>query len=173
MLGRILTNSRYLIIIAVLGSFLTSIVVLVYAGVKACTFAWDVLFHGVFGALGYKQLAIESIELIDLLFLGTVLYIIALSLYELFINDNFPIPSWLIINDIDDLKSKLIGIVVVLLAVTFLGNVVNWDGSISIVALGAAIGLVLLGLGYTNLSIKTSPLKTPSPKEKHDEDKAE
>ena len=77
-----------------------------------------------------------------------VLYIVALGLYDLFIDDKLPMPSWLVIRDIDDLKEKLIGVVIVLLAVTFLSNVVTWNGNPNIVALGAAIGLVLLGLGY-------------------------
>jgi hypothetical protein len=34
------------------------------------------------------------------------------------------------------------------LAVTFLANVVNWNGSTAILALGVAIGIVLFALGY-------------------------
>jgi uncharacterized membrane protein YqhA len=41
-----------------------------------------------------------------------------------------------------------IGVVVVLLAVTFLGFVVTWNGNSNILALGIAVGLVLLALGY-------------------------
>ena len=52
------------------------------------------------------------------------------------------------ITDLDDLKGKLIGVIIVLLAVTFLGDVVTWDGSQSILWLGLATGLVLLALGY-------------------------
>ncbi len=38
-------------------------------------------------------------------------------------------PHWLVITDLDDLKGKLLGVITVLLAVTFLGDVVTWDGS--------------------------------------------
>ena len=49
---------------------------------------------------------------------------------------------------LDDLKVRLLGVVVVLLAVTFLGEEVTWNGSINIVALGIAVGLVLFALGF-------------------------
>jgi hypothetical protein len=39
-------------------------------------------------------------------------------------------------------------VVIALLAVSFLGYVVDWDGSANIVALGIAVGLVLFALGY-------------------------
>jgi uncharacterized membrane protein YqhA len=86
--------------------------------------------------------------MIDLFLLGAVLYIVSLGLYELFIDDKLPTPSWLIVTNLNDLKSILIGVVVVLLAVTFLGYVVTWNGNSNILALGIAVGLVLLALGY-------------------------
>jgi uncharacterized membrane protein YqhA len=67
-----------------------------------------------------------------------------------------------VITSLDDLKGKLIGVVIVLLAVTFLGEVVSWDGGITILALGLSIGLVLAALGYilTRSSQAHSPEET-------------
>jgi uncharacterized membrane protein YqhA len=102
--------------------------------------------HPAFTPDGAKHLAVECIEMIDLFLLGTVLYITSLGLYTLFI-DNLPLPPWLNIHSLDDLKEKLVGVIVVLLAVTFLGNVVTWDGSTSIWTLGISVGVVLFALG--------------------------
>lgn len=38
------------------------------------------------------------------------------------------LPDWLEIHTLDDLKDKLIGVIVVVLAVLFLGQIVAWDG---------------------------------------------
>jgi len=46
------------------------------------------------------------------------------------------------------LVTALLGVVVVFLAVTFLGEEVNWNGSNNIVAVGIAVGLVLFALGF-------------------------
>ncbi len=148
MLRRILASSRYLVVIAVIGSFLAALVVLVYGGLTVLSIGLDAFSHGAFNVNGAKHLSVEFIEVIDLLLLGTVLYIIALGLYELFIDETLPTPSWLVITSLDDLKVKLTGIIIVLLAVTFLAEVVNWDGSSNILYLGVAVGLVLFALGY-------------------------
>ncbi|MBV9544259.1 MAG: YqhA family protein, partial [Chloroflexi bacterium] len=69
--------------------------------------------------------------------------IVAIGLYELFIDPTLPMPPWLRINTLDDLKERLLGLVAVLLAVTFLGSAVTWDGTSDILALGIAVGVVM------------------------------
>ena len=71
-----------------------------------------------------------------------MLYIIGVGLYELFIGP-LDLPDWLEINDLDDLKVKLIGVLVTVLGVLFLGRVVRWDGTQSILPLGIAIALMI------------------------------
>jgi uncharacterized membrane protein YqhA len=146
MLERILAGSRYLVIIAVVGAYLAAIVVLAYGGLTVGGIIIAEFVHPSFTPDGAKHIAVECIEMIDLFLLGTILYIISLGLYSLFINDHLPLPSWLNIHSLESLKENLVGVIIVLLAVTFLGYVVTWDGSTSIWALGIAVGLVLLAL---------------------------
>lgn len=54
----------------------------------------------------------------------------------------------------DDLKNKLAGVVVVVMAVLFLGQVVAWDGERDLLRFGAAIALVIASLTYF-LGLKT------------------
>jgi len=164
MLRRILASSRYMVVIAVIGAFLASITVLIYGGVTVLTIIFDVFSHWSFTIDGAKHLAVESIEIIDLFLLGTVLYIIALGLYELFIDESLPTPSWLHIGNLDDLKEILVRVIVVLLAVTFLAEVVTWNGSTTILALGLAVGIVLFALGYI-LTVTTKPHATEKQEE--------
>jgi len=149
MLRNVLASSRYLIIIGVLGSFLISIALLIYGGITVVTIVIEVFTHPVFTAVGAKHVAVECIEMIDLFLLATVLYIIALGLYELFIDASLPVLPWLVITNLDDLKVKLIGVIIVLLAVTFLASVVEWNGSVNILALGVSVSLVLFALAYS------------------------
>ena len=148
MLRRALAASRYLIFIAIIGTFLASIGILVYDGITIVSIIIDAFIHGAFSETGAKHVAVETIELIDLFLLGTVLYIVALGLYVLFIDDTLPVPRWLEIANLDDLKEILLRVIAVLLAVAFLGYVVDWNGSSNILALGVAVGLVLFALGF-------------------------
>ena len=74
-----------------------------------------ILNQGEISSKNSKKLVVAMIEVIDLFLLGTVFYITALGLYELFISDNIDVPEWLEIHTIDDLKGKLISVVVVVL----------------------------------------------------------
>ncbi len=146
MLRHILASSRYLVVIAVIGSFLAALTVLVYGGLTVFNILVSTFSHLTFTAEEARHLSVECIEIIDLFLLGTVLYIVALGLYDLFIDDRLAMPHWLEIHNLEDLKEKLIGVIVVLLAVTFLAEVVSWDGNNSILSLGVSVGLVLLAL---------------------------
>jgi uncharacterized membrane protein YqhA len=150
---RILASSRYFIILAVLGAFLASVVVLCFGALLAVDIAIDAVLEERVNEEAAKHLSLRSIEVIDLFLLGTVLYIISLGLYSLFIDRQLTMPGWLHIATLDDLKERLLGVVSVLLGVTFLGNVLEWENSRDILYLGAAIALVVLALSvYTVVS---------------------
>jgi uncharacterized membrane protein YqhA len=168
MIRRILAGSRYLIIIAVLGSFVAAAAVLIADGLTVINVIIDSFTHAVFTSESIKHIAVEGVEIIDLFLLGTTLYIIALGLYDLFIDNTLPMPPWLHFRSLDDLKERILSVVVVLLAVSFLGDIVNWNGSNSILSLGVAVGFVLLALGLILSQVfKTAPIaKLPSTSDK-------
>jgi uncharacterized membrane protein YqhA len=149
-LRNILAGSRYLIIISVLGTLVGSIIVLGYGAVTVVGVLITVFVnHFIFTTEEVKIVAASSVELIDLFLLSTILYIVSLGLYKLFIDSNLPLPGWLIITDLNDLKERILGVIMVLLAISFLGYVVEWHfGDYSIVALGLGVGLVLFAIGY-------------------------
>jgi uncharacterized membrane protein YqhA len=142
MVRRILASSRFFIALAVVGSFVASATALVYGGITTVVVTVDAFRQRDFTETGAKHLAVQLVTMIDLFLLGTVLYIVAIGLYELFIDPGIPMPRWLRIATIDDLKERLLSVVTVLLAVTFLGSAVSWQGT-DILALGLAVSAVL------------------------------
>ena len=143
---RILGSSRWGILFAVIGAFLSAMMLLVYALLVVVDIMIDLVRKGSVSTDGAKELAIDVIQMIDLFLLGTVVYIVALGLYELFIDDDLPIPSWLEIRTLNDLKSKLIGVVVLLLGVTFLGVAVSSKDGDQLLEIGLAIAAVIIAL---------------------------
>jgi uncharacterized membrane protein YqhA len=147
----IFATSRFVIGLAVAGAFLGSVILLAVATLTLARLAWDEIvdFKPENLSGGHiDQLAVELIEITDIILLGTVLYIVSLGLYQLFIDRSLPLPHWLQVNDLTDLKRDLIGVVVVLLGVSFLGEVVNWEGSSNVFPLGAAVAVVIAALGF-------------------------
>lgn len=98
-----------------------------------------------FSAKAGKMLSIKIIEIIDLFLVATVSYIAAVGLYKLFINKNFKLPGLLQINNLNELESKIIGVIVAALAVSFLGQAAE-DNPKDILNIGIGIGAVVVSL---------------------------
>jgi uncharacterized membrane protein YqhA len=155
MIHRIFNASRYLIIIPVLGSFVSATTLLIYGALEVVHIVGNTIEEGTISSKGAKALALSFIEIVDLFLIATALYIIALGLYELFIDDTLPLPAWLEVHDLDDLKSKLISVIVVVMSVLFLGQIVTWDGDRDLLRFGASIALIIVSLTYfLNLKLK-------------------
>jgi len=137
MLHRILARSRYLMLIAVFGSFVASVTLLIYVALEIVITIGHTATASV-SSENSKQLILSCIEVVDLFLLATVFYITALGLYELFIDDRIKVSIWLEIHTIDDLTTKLTSALVVVLSVLFLAEVVRWNRGINILPLGAA-----------------------------------
>lgn len=145
----LLASSRLFVLIAVFGTFLAAVVLTVYGAAAVVHLTWEGVTHLPqleYGHHAVENVALEFIALIDIFLLSTVLYIIALGLYELFIDADLPLPEWLLINSLDELKEKLSGVVIVLLGVNFLGDYVQNDGTMAILWLGLAASAVILAL---------------------------
>lgn len=155
MLSNLLGSSRFMIILAVVGSLLAAVTLLIYGLLETLQLIWMTIESGEVSRKGAKALSLEFIEIVDLFLLGTVFYIIALGLYELFISTDVSVPGWLTIKTLDDLKNKLIAVVIVVIGVLFLGQVVGWDGEKDLLGYGVACALVIAALTYF-LSNKTS-----------------
>lgn len=93
-----------------------------------------------------KESVVAILTAIDTLLLATVLLVIGYGLYELFVDTNVRLPPWLEIKSLDDLKAKLIGVVVAIIAVVFLGVLVDSTDANDIMLIGIGAGAVVIGL---------------------------
>ncbi|SHG61004.1 Uncharacterized membrane protein YqhA [Cognatiyoonia sediminum] len=147
-MANILGASRFLIILAVIGALIAATTMMIFGLLETINLVQKTIVTGEVSRKVAKALSLEFIEIIDLFLLGTVFYIVAIGLYELFISPNITVPKWLSIKTLDDLKNKLIAVVIVVLGVLFLGQIVSWDGERDLLGYGAAIALVIAGLTY-------------------------
>jgi uncharacterized membrane protein YqhA len=100
------------------------------------------------GYRGLNTTVVGFIEVADVFLLAVVLYIMALGLHELFIDSHLPRPEWLVVRSLEDLKEKLIGVVVVVLAIFFLGRVIESQNPPELLYLGVGIAAVIASLAY-------------------------
>lgn len=150
----LLSASRYVMGVAVIATLLGSVLLLLLSGVAVIRAIWEEAANFSLQrhtAHHVDHLGVQFIEITDTILLGTVLYIVSLGLYQLFIDQEIEVPGWLRVRNLTELKRDLVGVIVVLLGVSFLGEVADWDGASpeagAILALGAAISLVAAALG--------------------------
>jgi uncharacterized membrane protein YqhA len=146
MLRRALASSRYIVLIAVVGTFVASLTLLVYEGLVVAEAVVRIVAKGQVSAQGAKVLAVGLIEAVDIFLIAIAVYIISLGLYALFIDDALPLPRWLEVHDLEDLKANLVSIVIAVLAVLFLREAVAWDGERDLLEFGAVLALVIAAL---------------------------
>ena len=144
-MARVLSAARFVVLLGVvacgLGALLCFVGALAQLVLVATTF-----FAGLNTAQQIKELAVKEVFLADVTLIATALFLVAAGLYELFIS-KIDLPPGVAVVSLDDLKDKLIGVIVVALAVSFLAQIASWDGKSDLLAYGGSIALVILALG--------------------------
>jgi uncharacterized membrane protein YqhA len=166
MMTRILSGTRYLIIIPILGLALAASFFFLFGGLGLITALVEVLIAGLSSGeaahTASLPVEVEIVEYVHRFLIGTVLYITAVGLYQLFIHQ-ITFPSWLKIDSTEELETNLIGVTIVVLAVNFMGVVFTHEAG-ELLEYGAGIALPIAALALyiglrawsTNLAKKTA-----------------
>jgi uncharacterized membrane protein YqhA len=156
----ILFSTRFVTFLAVLGSMLASIALFVISTIqviKGLVFFVDIVKTG--SSKELEHLVAIFVSSVDGYLFATVLLIFSMGIYELFINKIDVVskqkdsrPNWLIINSIDDLKSSLGKVILMILIVSFFEHSLNIEyGNISdLLFLGIGILLIAAALFLTH-----------------------
>lgn len=148
--SRLVLMTRYGILLAIVGVAVSGLVLLIYCLVALTRTIYHGFFETPFDMDGARHLAVELIELTDFFLLGMVLYVVSIGMYQLFVDPDLPVAGWMHVNTLDDLKTQILNVIVVLLVVTFLASAITWSGGQDVIYLGAAISVVILAVSlYT------------------------
>lgn len=113
-----------------------------------------VVIDAIISNASLKDSIVGVLTAVDAILLGTVLLVIGYGLYELFIDTEIAVPEWLQVRDLDDLKSKLIGVVVAIIAVVFVGVFVDSNRAQDVVSYGLGAGALVAGLAVFALATR-------------------
>jgi uncharacterized membrane protein YqhA len=140
---RVVGWSRYIILIDVIGLFLAFVALMV----SSVWHTVEIILQATFtGDIDQKELVGKLVQQADTALLAAVFYVIALGLYSLFVSDDIPMPKWLRVRNLGDLKELLASVVIVVLAVIFLGFALTWDGVQNLLILGLSCAAVIAAL---------------------------
>lgn len=145
---RLFDLSPMMIIVAVVGSLISSFALSIYGFVRVLVVVWETATKHDLSEPQEGRLSIAFIELIDVFLIAVILLIVALGLYQLFIDQNTQLPAWLHVRNLDELKHKIVGVLCVVLGVNFVSAVTEWTGGRDILYLGISVALVLMALVF-------------------------
>lgn len=147
---KVLGLTRLIVEIGVVSASLFSLALFVAATVQA--------YHTITYALRHlsepgntKHLMIAAVEQADTLLVGMALLIISLGMHALFVGRLDNVPAWLHIHSFDDLKLKLLGVVITALGVNFFSVALEWKAGSDIFYYGLALAAVIVALAIYNV----------------------
>jgi uncharacterized membrane protein YqhA len=139
---KILGLTRYVVVVPSLAATVGALLLMAQGSIAMI----EVVVQSLAQGSSIKDSIVEVLTAIDAILLGTVLLVIGYGLYELFVDSELQVPAWLQINDLDDLKSKLIGVVVAIIAVVFVGVFIDSNRADDVVSYGLGAGALVLAL---------------------------
>lgn len=139
---RILGATRFVVAIPAVAAILGGILLMAQGSVATVMVIIDTVWFGA----DLKSTTVDVLTAIDAILLGTVLLVIGYGLYELFVDADLPVPAWLRVTTLDDLKSKLVGVVVAIIAVIFVGVLVDANRAADVMSYGIGAGAIVAGL---------------------------
>jgi len=145
-LKTILEKSRYLAIIGVVSLLIAALAAFAWGTLKTVTATLLVIRSAGRDA----GITLELIEIVDIFLIATAILIFAASLYELFIGE-LNLPEWMLAHNLYDLKGKLSSMIVLVMAVKFLGKLQETKDTEALLQTGIAISVVsavLIAFGY-------------------------
>jgi uncharacterized membrane protein YqhA len=147
---RLIEISRYAVTLPAIASLIGGIVLMILGslGIIVATIST------ITSRSPLKDTIVSILTSVDAILLGTVLLVIGYGLYELFVDTNLEIPEWLEINTLDDLKAKLIGVIVAIVAVIFVGVLVDADSASDVMFYGVGAGAVIVALAGFSYATK-------------------
>ena len=155
---RFLGFTRYVVFVPALASIIGAVLLMIQGSIEMCV----VVYKAIVTDYLLKESVVDVLTAIDAILLGTVLLVIGYGLYELFVDPDLPVPAWLRVKDLDDLKSKLIGVVVAIIAVVFVGVFVDSNRASEVIAYGVGAGAIVVALAAFAWASRKPTEATPS-----------
>jgi uncharacterized membrane protein YqhA len=147
---KILGLTRYAVIVPSIAAIIGALLLMAQGSIEIGMVIIDAVLNDAY----LKDTIVDVLTAIDAILLGTVLLVIGYGLYELFVDTRLEVPTWLQVRDLDDLKSKLIGVVVAIIAVVFVGVFVDSNRAADVVSYGLGAGALVAGLALFALATR-------------------
>jgi len=158
MIEKLFQSSRYLVLVAVLTSAVSSLILYLLSMNVVVHMLLDLLQQVPSSSDEGKLVAVRLLKVLDLLFIAITFQMIAVSLYRIFITpmriEDSTFLRALNVKSFHDLKVTLLQVSIVILMILFLEQAVEAGGSLETLYFGIAVGLVTFSAVYACRALK-------------------
>jgi uncharacterized membrane protein YqhA len=144
-LGRIISQTRFIVLIAVLAVMLVAVSLFLLGSWQAIIGLRGAWGAAISGDMSTKSLTVSFLETVTIMLKAVVFYLIGVGLYSLFIAP-LNITVAMGIESLTDLESKVISVIVVILATTFLEHFILWEEPLQTLQFAGSLALVVVSL---------------------------
>jgi uncharacterized membrane protein YqhA len=145
-LGDYIGRSRYVVLVAVLAVMLVSMSLFLLGTIGAAKLiyqSWAEFFS--MGEAGSIEQIVNSLSIIGVMLRAVVFYLIGVGLFSLFIAP-LNLTTALGIESLTDLETKVVSVIVVILAINFLQHFVQWNNPQETAYYGGTLAVVVAAL---------------------------
>jgi uncharacterized membrane protein YqhA len=145
LLAGLIGRSRMIVMVAVIAVMVAAISLFLLGAVLSAETVWNAWVEAARGDLGSTRLTVRFLEIVTVMLKEVFFYLIGVGLYSLFIAP-LNLTVALGVETLGDLEAKIISVVIVILAVTFLERYIAHDGDLSLFWSAAAMAIAVAAL---------------------------
>jgi uncharacterized membrane protein YqhA len=143
--ARTIGRTRFVVLVAVAAVLLVAATHFVLGAVLALLSVWDSIQALGSGQLASTDLTVKVLEVVSFMLKAVVFYLIGVGFYSLFIAP-LNLPVALGVETLNDLETKIVSVIVVIMAVTFLEHFILWEQPNDILIFGGTMAVVVVAL---------------------------
>ena len=145
--ARVIGRSRLIVIIAVVAVMLAAFSLFLLGAVIAVQTIWGAWTEILAGQLSGTDVTVRFLSIVAVMLKAVFFYLIGVGFYSLFISP-LNLTVALGVETLNDLETKLISVVIVIMAVAFLERFIGWNDAIQVLQGAGALALAVAALVF-------------------------
>lgn len=146
-LAELIGKTRFIVLVAVVSVILVSVALFIMGAGLAVQGIWHAVTSLMRGEEAATRITVDLLEVVSVMLKAVVFYLIGVGFYSLFIAP-LNLTAALGIRSFNDLEIKVVSVVVVIMAVTYLEHFIRWDQAVETLLYGLSLGIVVAALVF-------------------------
>lgn len=169
--AHLIGRSRAIVVVAVIAVMLAAFSLFMLGAWLALTIIWEAWAEVFRAEVGTAELIVRFLEIVTVMLKAVFFYLIGVGLYSLFISP-LNVTVALGVETLNDLETKIISVIIVIMAVDFLEQFIEFSSATNVLQAAAALGIAVAALVFfkifTNREGQEARMRREQERAKHE-----